>query len=73
MTDILRTKAVLNFAFFLIPKREKIAPSLCQSLKVTILIRSYSLISDESKAKKNKTVCEYLMSRASFKYLKYWS
>ena len=50
-TDILRTKAMLNFALFLIPKGGKNAPSIYPAFKVPILIRTDSLTSEESKAK----------------------
>ena len=49
--DILRTKAMLNFALFLIPKRGKNAPSIYPALKAPTLIRYDSLTSEESKAK----------------------
>ena len=51
MTDILRTKAMLNFTLSLIPKRDKNAPFIYPSLKAPILIRNESLTSKESTAK----------------------
>ena len=51
MTDILRTKAMLNFALFLIPREAKNAPSIYPALKAPILIRNDSLTSEVSKAK----------------------
>ena len=52
MTDILRTKAMLNFALSLISKGVKNAPSIYRALKAPILIRNYSLIlSPEQKIK----------------------
>ena len=51
MTNILRTKAMLNFALSLIPKGGKNAPSIYPSLKAPILIGNDSLASEESIAK----------------------
>ena len=59
-TDMLRTKAVPDFALSLIPRETKNAPSRYPALKALILIRNDSLISKESKA---KTVCKYLICR----------
>ena len=50
-TDILRTKALLNFALPLIPKGGKNAPSIYPALKAPILIKNDSLTSEESRAK----------------------
>ena len=47
MMDILRTKAMLNFALSLIPN----APSIYPASKAPILMRNDSLTSEESKAK----------------------
>ena len=51
MTDILKTKAMLNFALSSIPKAEKNVPSIYAALKVLTLIRNDSLTSQVSKAK----------------------
>ena len=51
MTDILRTKATLNFALSLISNGGKNSPSIYPALKASILIRNDSLTSEESKAK----------------------
>ena len=51
MTDFLRTKAMLNFALSLIPKRDKNTPSVYPALKAPILIRYDSLTFEESKTK----------------------
>ena len=51
MTDILRTKAMLNFALSLIPKGGKNAPFIYPALKASILTRNDSLNSEESTAK----------------------
>ena len=51
MADILRTKAMLNFALFSLPKRGKNVSSTHPALKAPILIRNDSLTSEESKAK----------------------
>ena len=51
MTDILRTKAVLNFALSLITTGGN-ASSIYPALKALILIRNDSLTCKESKAKK---------------------
>ena len=51
MTDILRTKSMLNFAMSLIPKGGKNTPSIYPALKSPILIRNDSLTSEVSKAK----------------------
>ena len=56
LTDILRTKVMLNFALSLIPKGGKNAPSVCPALKAPILIRNDSLTSEESKAE-NRFKC----------------
>ena len=58
MTDILRTKGMLNFALSVILKGGKNAPSTYPSLKAPVLIRNDNLTSEESKLK--KTVCKYL-------------
>ena len=50
-TDILRTKAMLNFALFTIPKEDKDASPIYPAFKVPILVRNNSLTSEESKAK----------------------
>ena len=52
MTDISRTKVMLNFELSLIPKGGKKAPSIYPALAAPILIRNDSLTSEESKAKK---------------------
>ena len=52
MTDILRTKAMLNFTLSLIPKGGKNVPSIYPALKTPIVIRNDSLTSEESNAKK---------------------
>ena len=49
--DILRTKALLNFALSFIPKGGKNAPSIYLALEVLIQIQNDSLTSEESKAK----------------------
>ena len=54
-TDILRTKAVLNFALSLIAKGGKTAPSIYSALKAPILFRNDSLTSEKSKAKSHLT------------------
>ena len=51
MTDILRTKAILNFALSLIPEGGKNGPSFYPALKAPTLIRNDRLTSEESKAK----------------------
>ena len=51
MTDILRTKAMLNFAYSVIPKGGKNAPSTYPSLKALVLIILISLTSEEFKSK----------------------
>ena len=51
MTNILRTKAMLNFAFFWLPKEGKNTCSIYPALNVPVLIRNDSLTSEESKAK----------------------
>ena len=51
ITDILRTKAMLNSALSLIPKISKNAPSVYPALKAPILIGNHSLTSEESKAR----------------------
>ena len=55
MMDILRTKAMLDFAFFFhfpsFPMEAKNASSICPALEGSILIRNDSLTSEESKAK----------------------
>ena len=63
MTDILRTKAMLNFELYSIPKGEKLHPSIYPALQSPILIRNDSLISEESKAKT-------MVYRTSHEYLK---
>ena len=45
-------KAMQNFAFSLIPKGGKNAPSIYSALKAPILIRNDSITSEESKAGK---------------------
>ena len=66
-TDILRTKAMLNFILPLIPKGGKKAPFIYPALNVPILIRNDDLTSEEFKA---KTVCEYSICNARYEYLK---
>ena len=68
--DILKTKAMLNFALFLILKGGKNAPFNYAALQSPILIRNDSLTSEESKA---KPVFKYLKCRTSYKYLNLWS
>ena len=70
MKNILRTKAMLNFALFSFPKGGKHVCSIYLALKAQILIRNDSLIFEESKA---KTVCEYIICRTSYECLKLWS
>ena len=50
MTDILRTKAMLNFALSLIPKGGKKCTFYLSSFESPILIRNDSLTSEEFKA-----------------------
>ena len=50
-TDILRTKAMLNFVFN--SQGAKNAPSIYLALKATILIKNDNLTSEESKAENN--------------------
>ena len=52
MTDILRTKAILNFALSPTPEGGKNASSIYPTFNVPILIRNDSLTYEESKAKK---------------------
>ena len=52
MTEILRTKAMLNFALSSISKRGKNAPSIYNTLKASVFIRNDSLTAEESTAKK---------------------
>ena len=47
----LMTKAMLNIALSLIPKRGKNAPFIYLALKTPILIRNYSLTSEDPKRK----------------------
>ena len=54
ITDILRTKAMLNFALSLIAKGGKDSPSTYPALKAPILLRNDSLTSEVSKI----TVCK---------------
>ena len=51
MTDIFRTKAMLNFALSLIPRGGQNAPFIYPALKAPILIRNDSLTSEETTAK----------------------
>ena len=51
MTDILRSKAMLNFALPLIPKGGKKCSLYLSSFESPHLIRNDSLTSEESKAK----------------------
>ena len=53
MKDNLRTKAMLNFALFLLPKAGQNVSSIYPASKALILIRNDSLTSEESKAKKS--------------------
>ena len=55
--DILRTKTMLNFAMYSVPKGGKNVASIYLALKAPILIRNDILTSEESKA---RTVYRYL-------------
>ena len=58
--DVLRTKAIQNFALSLIRKGGKSVSFINPVFKAPILIRNGGLTSEEYKA---KTVCKYLVHK----------
>ena len=71
MTNVLSTKQYSILHCFRFLKEAKIVPFIYPALKSPMLIRNDGLISEKSKAKKK--ICEYLMHRSSYEYLKYGS
>ena len=53
---------------FYFQRKQKNAPSIYPALKAPSVIRDDSLTSEKSKAK--KALCEYLLCRTSYEYLK---